>query len=233
MRLLACWLGNYDTCFIHQPFVEAIDEIIQGISVIVIALFFIKRWYFIIRTMPRSLPSIYTMCKLGFVVESITVIFYFLFKYSGIQWFPVALGFAITALLLFSLRFINIRPHIWNLKSALCLGITQGLALLPGISRFGSTYTVARWFGIPSLKAFELSFLIEIPLNCAAFCKGFYWVYKHDVLIFFSMPCFLVLVSALCIAYIILFLVRLLIVYNMLWILAIYTGLLAIVFLFA
>ena len=60
--------------------------------------------------------------------------------------------------------------------SGIVLGMVQGLALLPGISRFGSTFFAARWLGFSRSQAFEYSFLIQFPLLFAAIIKGFYFV---------------------------------------------------------
>ena len=40
---------------------------------------------------------------------------------------------------------------------------------MPGISRFGTTYVVARWLSLSPRRALELSFLIEFPLILGAF----------------------------------------------------------------
>jgi undecaprenyl-diphosphatase len=43
------------------------------------------------------------------------------------------------------------------------LGVAQGLAVLPGLSRSGSTITVALWLGIRPDRAYELSMLMSLP----------------------------------------------------------------------
>lgn len=50
-----------------------------------------------------------------------------------------------------------------GLKDAVLIGITQGLAIIPGISRSGSTISVAMLLGIEPEKAARFSFLISIP----------------------------------------------------------------------
>lgn len=52
---------------------------------------------------------------------------------------------------------------------ALFLGLIQGLALLPGISRFASTAVVGCWLGMQPRRALQFSFLIFFPLIVAAF----------------------------------------------------------------
>jgi undecaprenyl-diphosphatase len=49
------------------------------------------------------------------------------------------------------------------LAGALLLGAAQGLAVLPGLSRSGSTIAVALWLGVKPERAFELSMLMSVP----------------------------------------------------------------------
>jgi len=49
------------------------------------------------------------------------------------------------------------------LKEALIIGIVQGLAILPGISRSGSTISVALFLGVDRKVAGRYSFLLSIP----------------------------------------------------------------------
>ncbi|MCB0379048.1 MAG: undecaprenyl-diphosphate phosphatase [Bdellovibrionales bacterium] len=50
-----------------------------------------------------------------------------------------------------------------NSKQAFLIGIVQGLAVLPGISRSGSTIVTALWMGVPAREASRFSFLISVP----------------------------------------------------------------------
>lgn len=50
-----------------------------------------------------------------------------------------------------------------TLGGALLLGVAQGLAVLPGLSRSGSTIAVALWLGVRPRRAFELSMLMSVP----------------------------------------------------------------------
>ncbi|MFZ0965737.1 MAG: undecaprenyl-diphosphate phosphatase, partial [Candidatus Bathyarchaeia archaeon] len=47
--------------------------------------------------------------------------------------------------------------------AALIIGIAQGIAIIPGISRSGATIAVALLLGIKRERAFKFSFLISIP----------------------------------------------------------------------
>ena len=55
-----------------------------------------------------------------------------------------------------------------SLKSAMVIGIVQGLAVLPGISRSGSTITAALLMGIEKKDCAKISFLLSIPVILGA-----------------------------------------------------------------
>jgi undecaprenyl-diphosphatase len=50
-----------------------------------------------------------------------------------------------------------------TLRGALLIGVAQGLAVLPGLSRSGSTIAVALLLGVRPQRAFELSMLMSLP----------------------------------------------------------------------
>lgn len=55
-----------------------------------------------------------------------------------------------------------------NLKTALFIGLMQGFALLPGISRSGATISAAKIAGAGNEEAFNFSFLLAMPAIAAA-----------------------------------------------------------------
>ena len=58
-------------------------------------------------------------------------------------------------------------------RDALVIGITQGLAILPGISRSGSTISIALYLGIDRTTAGRYSFLLSIPAILGALLVSF------------------------------------------------------------
>jgi undecaprenyl-diphosphatase len=80
---------------------------------------------------------------------------------------PYATGVAllVTGALLWSSRAAveragDVRPG-W--RAALLIGVAQAFALVPGISRSGSTVVAALWLGIPAREAAAFSFLMALP----------------------------------------------------------------------
>ena len=55
-----------------------------------------------------------------------------------------------------------------TLKTSIFLGLAQGLAVLPGISRSGTTITVALLLGIAQQDCAKISFLLSIPVILGA-----------------------------------------------------------------
>ncbi|MFC1641654.1 undecaprenyl-diphosphate phosphatase [Myxococcota bacterium] len=76
----------------------------------------------------------------------------------------VGLGFLVTSLLLASARWPQggeaTSVPLWG---ALLLGAVQGFAVLPGVSRSGSTIALGLWLGLKRERAFELSMLMSVP----------------------------------------------------------------------
>lgn len=86
----------------------------------------------------------------------------------------VSSGLFITTLALFSLHFLkdkNIKTI--SLPTALLIGLAQGLAIIPGISRSGATITTGLWLGLSQSLAFSFSFLLSIPAILASLVLQF------------------------------------------------------------
>ena len=82
-----------------------------------------------------------------------------------------ASGLVLTAGILFSTRFAAAgkplgepwEPRAPSLGRAFFIGVAQTFAILPGISRSGSTIAAALWSGLPRAEAARFSFLLSIP----------------------------------------------------------------------
>jgi undecaprenyl-diphosphatase len=78
----------------------------------------------------------------------------------------VGFGLIITSLFLFSTRFVKKQNRqLSQLKwlDALIVGIFQAVAIVPGISRSGSTIVSGLWRGLSFQTAFAFSFYLAIP----------------------------------------------------------------------
>ncbi len=53
-------------------------------------------------------------------------------------------------------------------RRALFIGVVQGFAVVPGISRSGSTIAAAMFAGIDRTRAAKFSFLLSVPAICGA-----------------------------------------------------------------
>ena len=89
----------------------------------------------------------------------------------------VIIGFLITAIILIISEKLN-KPDITNTdilnmnisyKTAVIIGISQGVASIPGISRSGSTIATALICNVNKNDATKFSFLLSIPIILASF----------------------------------------------------------------
>jgi undecaprenyl pyrophosphate phosphatase UppP len=149
---------------------------LHGPTIVIIALFFAPRWVLFGSRFQMVSASLYRLFFLVMIADLVTIIFFLWLAHAGSFFLllPIPWGLGITAFSLFSLRWcptISLKKTM-DMRTAFIMGCAQGIALLPGISRFGFTYVIARWLGYASRAAFELSFLIEWPLLCIAFIQS-------------------------------------------------------------
>ena len=153
---------------------ESVDFLLHLPTFVVVGLFFFKSWSkklvdFIFLKKDALLLAAWVL-----FIDLVTFSLYLVLQKTGKGWFPLPFGFLITGLLLLSLRWMkNNKEQGLSFKNGLALGVVQGTALLPGISRLGSTFVAARWLGFSRAQAFEYSLLIQFPLVFAAVIKGF------------------------------------------------------------
>lgn len=66
-------------------------------------------------------------------------------------------------ILILTRRFMEAKRNVLNVKDAFLLGLTQGLAIIPGISRSGITISTLLFRGIDRETCFRFAFLASIP----------------------------------------------------------------------
>jgi len=171
---LAIQINHYEDFLLHNEIVSSmrvalLDHFVHGTTVVVIALFFFSRWSWLLLHLRSCWRIIAKIIVLTAIADIITIIFYLIFGVYTFN-FPVPVGFIITAILLLSLIWAPKKNNgVFDWRAACMLGIAQGFALLPGISRFAATYVIARWLCLSPHKAFENSWLVAWPLIAVAF----------------------------------------------------------------
>lgn len=90
----------------------------------------------------------------------------------------VGIGFLVLTLLLLmsNLRFHHkLEPEKIAAWEAVAIGIAQGAAVLPGLSRSGATIALALMLGIGASRSAKYSFLISLPAIFGAALLNLYW----------------------------------------------------------
>ena len=84
----------------------------------------------------------------------------------------------ITALLLFLSDFLKLKKNEISFKNSFLIGLSQAIAILPGISRSGATIASAVILGIEREQAARFSFIMVIPLILGSMAKS---ILKHGM----------------------------------------------------
>jgi undecaprenyl-diphosphatase len=87
--------------------------------------------------------------------------------YSGSP-YVVGACLAVSALAVASTRFAPSQDASPGWAAAVVMGVAQGSAVVPGLSRTGLTIASLVWMGVGEARAFELSFLAAIPALAGA-----------------------------------------------------------------
>jgi len=95
--------------------------------------------------------------------------------------FLVSAMLIITGFILFSTKFIKKGTNTSSSKSAAMIGIAQAVAILPGISRSGSTIAMAQHLGLSRDESARFSFLMVIPVITGAMLLEVLDVSKADL----------------------------------------------------
>ena len=93
----------------------------------------------------------------------------------------VGIMFLITALILYVAGGVKNETRIVSIKNAFILGTIQAIAILPGISRSGSTISMALILGIDREKAAKFSFLMVLPIIFGSILKIFFDIKKTSL----------------------------------------------------
>ena len=80
----------------------------------------------------------------------------------------VSVTLLITGAFLLSTKYLKRGNQPINFKQAFLIGVAQAMALIPGISRSGSTISTALALGVKQEEAARFSFIMVLPLIVAA-----------------------------------------------------------------
>jgi undecaprenyl-diphosphatase len=124
-------------------------------------------------------------------------------RWSDELWI-IGLGFLGSAVAVGSTKLV--RPQgrtklVPSLGGAVLVGLAQGSAVLPGLSRSGMTIASLLWLGVTAERAFELSFLVSLPAIAGAVLlearHAFHGAEGAGILLFGTFISFVVGVGAL------------------------------------
>ena len=151
------------------------DVVLHFATLIVVVWFFRNRiarmlsaiWRWAMRSSTEDDAVDLRLTLLVLIGTVVTVVIGLAIRRLDLHLYPkiVAGAFLVTAGLLILSHFARGTTGYDGLKArhALIVGIAQGLAVVPGISRSGSTITAALWAGVTRERAAEFSFLMSIP----------------------------------------------------------------------
>jgi undecaprenyl-diphosphatase len=101
-----------------------------------------------------------------------------------------AAGFVVTALVLITAELMSARSNRtttnigrMRMRDMMTIGVAQAVALLPGVSRSGLTIGTGMMLGLPRRTAFDVSFLLAVPIIGGAVAKGALDVALGDVVL--------------------------------------------------
>jgi undecaprenyl-diphosphatase len=80
----------------------------------------------------------------------------------------VSIMLLVTGTLLFATRFVKVHDKELNMPKAFLIGIAQAFAMIPGISRSGSTISAGLFLGLKREEVANFSFLMVIPVIAGA-----------------------------------------------------------------
>ena len=157
----------------HQP--DLSFEIILHLGTLVSVLIFFRKslWRLTLSLFNRQMKEDRMMILWLGVATVPAVIAAFLFKdfFDAAPGKPVFVSglLIVTGLVLFVPRLVKGKAAKVGLRSSVIMGIGQAFAILPGISRSGSTIAAGLMSGVKAERAAEFSFLMSIPAIAGGF----------------------------------------------------------------
>ncbi len=195
---------------------------LHGPTAIIVALFYAPRWGPFMRKLPQNIMLFAKIIGYVFVANCMTAGCYFFIRSLSFS-MPLWIGFLITFLLLAATRNRRSCLPVLKLHHFVALGLVQGVAVLPGISRLAAVYAVGCFMGLSSRKAFDVAWLLQFPLIVVAAFFG--WgrlAYQHEVGVLLSPSAVCAMVIGSAVAFLGLYIMDFLAKTNKLWCMAWY-----------
>lgn len=171
-------LKNYGVVVPEIVSTTAVDFFWAGCSLVVLALAFA----------PRLVPFIREWRTL-FFATGVTSLLYVIFHIFAMQdYMPAFLGNLLSGLMLLTMSYRGHRSGPLTFHDAGVLGLMQGIALLPGISRLGSTVWAATMVGFSPTASFFISCALQAALFAPAACVGTLMLWKSGEISLFLQP---------------------------------------------
>jgi undecaprenyl-diphosphatase len=160
-------------------------------TVFLIAWYFRRRWLLFVRFPWKTRNIWMKLCLWGLSAECVTIFLYVIMKRVPL---PLWTGFLLSAGLFASTQWCSSTRTIPQWWHYLVLGVAQGAAVLPGVSRLACTYVLGRWCGFSPAQSFDVSWTLAWPLYTGAAIMGFFMIDKP---IFSIMPPYVLVMTTL------------------------------------
>jgi len=96
------------------------------------------------------------------------------------------IGLIVTGFMLYSTTVQASRKDDLRSGQAFMVGVAQGLAIIPGVSRAGATISTAVFFGVDQMSAARFSFILSIPAIFGAILHEFLTLGANNFIIGFE-----------------------------------------------
>lgn len=221
LALVSCWCVQHG-CAIELS--RSFEYLLHGPTLIMLAVYSVRLWLPLVQNCWQRRALIKNMIVYVVCADSITTVVYACVQMFVAPQMPLWFGFCVTGVLLLSLRWCNTTTYKPVTLRTLCLlGVVQGLAGLPGVSRFGSTYVAGRWLQLTPRKSLFVSIMLQWPLMFGGFLVGLLRAHTDPYTAWFTNIYNILLMSACAaVAYFVLWLVQWLLERERLWLLGPY-----------
>ncbi|MBO7508634.1 MAG: undecaprenyl-diphosphate phosphatase [Clostridia bacterium] len=188
-KLFSIQTGNF-------LFVSIILHVATLVSVVIV--FWKDIWMLIKHPFDKNTLQIILAC----LPTCIIVVLFKSFFESAYMGTYLGVCFMVTSIILMITYFVSQKQNVIYKQNgytkSFIVGVVQGFAVLPGISRSGSTISAGVLLGLEPSKATNFSFVLSVPIILASLVYEIYSSIKMSAVVFTSNVLYLVL--AFCVA---------------------------------